>query len=79
MESAGGHASSSEGSSNVSNQLALLVPAFDPSTDNLDIWSRKVMPLLEAWPQNKILELITRPILNTISEVATPSERLAGE
>ena len=47
----------------VSNQLAVLVPQFDPSTDNVEIWSSKVELLLHAWPQGKILELITRLIL----------------
>eukprot|EP00435_Cladocopium_sp_Y103_P009090 s488_g2.t1 len=43
----------------------MLVPSFDPAVDNVDIWSSKVTLLLEAWPQNKIIELITRLILNT--------------
>ena len=45
------------------NQLAVLVPTFDPSIDNVEIWSSKVELLLHAWPQNKILELVTRLIL----------------
>eukprot|EP00435_Cladocopium_sp_Y103_P052793 s935_g16.t1 len=47
----------------VPNQLALLVPTFDPSTDSVEIWSSKVELLLAAWPQGKILELVTRLIL----------------
>ena len=65
MESAGGQTSTSDGAGGVPNQLAMLVPSFDPATDNVDIWSSKVTLLLEAWPQNKIIELITRLILST--------------
>ena len=57
-----------EGSSQgggVSNQLALLVPSFDPAVDNVDIWSSKVSLLVEAWPETKMTELATRLILNT--------------
>ena len=44
----------SEGSTgNVSNQLALLVPTFDPSKDDLQVYQQKVALLLEAWPINK--------------------------
>ena len=32
----------------VSNQLAVLVPQFDPSTDTVEIWSSKVELLLHA-------------------------------
>ena len=63
-ESSGGQAGT-DGGGTISNQLALLVPSFDPASDNVDIWSSKVHLLLEAWPQTKILELITRLILNT--------------
>ena len=55
---------SSEGQTNVSNQLAVLVPTFDPSKDDLQIYSQKVMLLLEAWPPNKYTELATRLMLN---------------
>ena len=65
MESAGGQTSTSDGAGGVPNQLAMLVPSFDPATDNVDIWSSKVTLLLEAWPQNKIIEMITRLILST--------------
>ena len=55
----------SEGSTgNVSNQLALLVPTFDPSKDDLQVYQQKVALLLEAWPTNKYTELATRLILN---------------
>ena len=63
-ETSGGQAGT-EGRGSIPNQLAILVPSFDPASDNVDIWSSKVSLLLEAWPQNKILELITRLILNT--------------
>ena len=49
----------------VSNQLAMLVPTFDPATDNVAIWSSKVHLVLEAWPETKIVEPATRLILNT--------------
>ena len=62
-ETSGGRAGT-EGSGNIPNQLAILVPSFDPASDK-DIWSSKDPLLLEAWPQNKILELITTLILNT--------------
>ena len=62
-ESSGGQ-TGTDGGGTISNQLALLVPSFDLASDNVDIWSSKVHLLLEAWPQTKILELITRLILN---------------
>ena len=34
----------------VSNQLANLVPSFDPSKDDLQVYQQKVALLLEAWP-----------------------------
>ena len=60
--------SADEGSSQgggVSNQLAMLVPSFDPAVDNVDIWSNKISLLVEAWPETKMTELATRLILNT--------------
>ena len=63
-ESSGGPVGT-DGQGAISNQLSMLVPSFDPASDNVDIWSSKVSLLLEAWPQTKILELITRLILNT--------------
>ena len=47
----------------VPNQLAILVPTFDPSVDNVEIWTNKVELLLLTWPSNKILELATRLVL----------------
>ena len=55
---------SSEGSSHVPNQLAILVPSFDPSKDDLQVFSQKVMLLLEAWPTGKYTELARRLIRN---------------
>ena len=51
-------------SQTISNQLAHLVPTFDPSKDELQVYSQKVMLLLEAWPEGKYTELATRLILN---------------
>ena len=45
------------------NQLSALVPTFDPSTDNVEIWASKVELLLSAWPEAKIKELATRLVL----------------
>ena len=47
----------------VPNQLAILVPTFDPSVDSVEIWTNKVELLLLTWPSNKILELATRLVL----------------
>ena len=58
MESAEG-ATASEGAASVPNQLAMLVPSFDPAVQTM--WT---LGPLEAWPQNKIIKLITRLILN---------------
>ena len=44
----------------ISNQLASLVPTFDPSKDDLQVYSQKVMLLLEAWPTGRYTELATR-------------------
>ena len=49
----------------IPNQLATLVPSFDPSKDDLQVYSQKVHLLLQAWPENKYTELVTRLILNT--------------
>ena len=47
----------------VPNQLAILVPSFDPAVDNVEIWTSKVELLLLTWPPNKIRELATRLVL----------------
>ena len=48
----------------VSTQLTNLVPTFDPSIDNLQVYKQKVELLLAAWPKTKITELVMRMILN---------------
>ena len=58
----------SEGGDNqggISNQLASLVPSFDPSRDDLQVYQQKVQLVLSVWPTNRISELVTRLILNT--------------
>ena len=54
---------STEGS--VATQLAQLVPTFDPGTDNVEVWRQKVLLLVKAWPEGKLVELATRKWLNT--------------
>lgn len=59
----GSEAAPSVDTGQVPNQLAILVPSFDPSVDNVEIWSSKVELLLATWPSQKITELATRLIL----------------
>lgn len=47
----------------VPTQLAILVPSFDPSRDDLRTYVQKVELLASAWPKEKMSELITRLIL----------------
>ena len=47
----------------VSNQLASLVPKFDPAVDDLLIYQQKVQLVTAAWPKTKLIELATRPVL----------------
>ena len=54
---------SSESGGFVPNQLAILVPQFDPSRDDVQVYSQKVNLLLNAWPEGKYTELATRLIL----------------
>ena len=49
----------------ISNQLATLVPSFDPSKDALQVYQQKVQLVLSVRSQNRISELVTRLILNT--------------
>ena len=56
--------SGSTDSGMVPNQLAILVPSFDPSKDDIDIWTKKIELLVHAWPEGKITELVTRTILS---------------
>ena len=51
-------------STGVSNQLATLVPTFDPAKDDVTVYGQKVQLVLAAWPKTKISELVTRLILN---------------
>ena len=64
---------------NVSNQLATLVPTFDPAVDNVEIWSSKVELLLLAWPPTKILELATRLVLNCKGTAYQKAQLLRSE
>ena len=54
-----------ESTQNISSQLAYLVPTFDPSKDDLQVYQQKVQLVHAVWPKNKVSELITRLILNT--------------
>ena len=45
------------------NQLAQLVPTFDPAKDDVLVYGQKVQLLLAAWPSGKYTELGTRLIL----------------
>ena len=47
----------------VPNQLAVLVPTFDPAKDDVIVYSQKVQLLLHAWPDGRWSELATRLIL----------------
>ena len=47
----------------VPNQLAVLVPTFDPSKDDLQEYTKKVKLLMKVWPDSKWTELATRLIL----------------
>ena len=55
----------SEASNGISTQLASLVPSFDPSKDDLQVFQQKIQLVLAVWPKAKLSELITRLILNT--------------
>jgi len=56
---------STETAGTVPSQLAYLVPTFDPSKDDVQIYAQKVQMILSVWPATKVSELITRLILNT--------------
>ena len=47
----------------VSNQLASLVPTFDPATDDVLMYQKRVELVLAAWPKGRLTELVTRLIL----------------
>ena len=54
---------SSEAPGMVPNQLAVLVPTFDPAKDDVMVYSQKVQLLIQAWPDGRWTELATRLIL----------------
>ena len=56
---------STETTGTVPSQLAYLVPTFDPSKDDVQIYAQKVQMILSVWPATKVSELITGLILNT--------------
>ena len=56
---------SERGDQQITNQLASLVPSFDPSKDDMQTYKQKVEIVLGAWPKGRITELTTRLILNT--------------
>ena len=47
-----------------SNQLASLIPTFDPSSDSVEQWTQKIELLTKVWPEGRLNELATRIILN---------------
>ena len=57
------------GTSMVLNQLAILVPSFDPSKDDLKTYTQKVQLLTTVWPANRFGELATRLILGCSGSV----------
>ena len=57
-------AAESTGAVGVSNQLASLVPSFDPSKDDMVQYQQRVELVMAAWHKTKITELVTRLILN---------------
>ena len=48
----------------IPTQLAMLVPAFEPGVDDVQVWTGKVELLMLTWPKEKLNELATRLILN---------------
>ena len=66
-ETSGGTPSAGSGTSDatglVPTQLAVLVPQFDPSRDDLTSYTKKVQLLEGMWPDGKWTELCTRLIL----------------
>ena len=56
--------SSDTGTSLAGNQLASLIPTFDPAIDNVEQWTHKIELLTQVWPEGKLGELATRIILN---------------
>ena len=52
------------GSAAAGNQLASLIPTFDPASDSVEQWSQKIELLTKVWPEGKLAELATRIISN---------------
>lgn len=46
------------------NNLASLIPTFDPAVDNVEQWSQKIELLVTVWPETRLNEL-AGIILNT--------------
>ena len=67
QETSGGASTAGTGSGDtpglVPTQLAVLVPTFDPSRDDLTAYTKKVQLLAGMWPDGKWTELSTRLIL----------------
>ncbi len=63
MAGSEGTPATSAASSLVPNQLAALVPTYDPSKDDLEIYTQKIELLTTTWPPDKFGELATRLIL----------------
>ena len=60
-----GTAGTEPANTSISRQLAFLVPSFDPSKDDMQVYQQKVQLVFAVWPSPTISELITRLILNT--------------
>lgn len=63
MEGSASTTQASSASTLVPSQLAALVPTYDPSKDDLEIFTQKVELLSTTWPSDKFGELATRLIL----------------
>ena len=63
----------------VPKKLASLVPSFDPTMDNVGIWTSKVELLLATWPPSKLNELATRLILGCKGTAYQKLQLLRGE
>ena len=63
----------------IPNQLAMLVPTFDPAKDDLKTFTQKIELLTTAWPDNRYGELATRIILLNCSGSAFQKLQLNRE
>ena len=59
----------------VPNQIASLVPTFDPSKDDLLTYTRKVELLVGMWPDGRWTELASRLILGSLFEASNSPDR----